>query len=310
MIYIYTTKTDLTVNCVIDWLVKYGMEYFRVNSDEFFKLFEKGKHYFSDTDVHWFWKWNTTSQIMNNYFINSYNDNALNSALNRERKVLFDLYFENYVKKAINHPKYVEVNKLSQIETAINCGFKVPNTIITVSRDILGEFLLKHKFIITKCINSSLNLALNNKTYKSFATKVNMEDIKQLPQTFFPSLFQEYIQREFEIRVIYCGGMIYSIALFASKEDGVDIGSSINNKSIEYLPYNLPDYIEKKICNLMDELQLQIGSIDLIYSNKGDYIFLEVNPSGQFIGYSNQCNYCIEKNIAKYLKNIQNEKNQ
>jgi D-alanine-D-alanine ligase-like ATP-grasp enzyme len=53
---------------------------------------------------------------------------------------------------------------------------------------------------------------------------------------------------------------------------------------------------------------LDIGSIDMIYTTDNKYVFLEVNPSGQFLGYSDTCNYCIEKKIAEFLIKKQNEK--
>ena len=59
----------------------------------------------------------------------------------------------------------------------------------------------------------------------------------------------------------------------------------------------------------MHKFGLQMGSIDMIFSTEGDYVFLEVNPSGQFTGYANPCNYNIEKHIAEYLIATDNEEN-
>jgi glutathione synthase/RimK-type ligase-like ATP-grasp enzyme len=50
-----------------------------------------------------------------------------------------------------------------------------------------------------------------------------------------------------------------------------------------------------------------MGSIDMIYSKQQEYIFLEVNPSGQFMGYSEACNYQLDRIIAEYLINQQHQ---
>ena len=47
---------------------------------------------------------------------------------------------------------------------------------------------------------------------------------------------------------------------------------------------------------------INTGSIDLIYSLSNEYVFLEVNPQGQFDWLSKNCNYYIEKDIAELLK--------
>ena len=53
----------------------------------------------------------------------------------------------------------------------------------------------------------------------------------------------------------------------------------------------------------MYKLELNSGSIDLILDKKNRFVFLEINPIGQFGMTSFPCNYSIEKEIAKYLCN-------
>ena len=56
----------------------------------------------------------------------------------------------------------------------------------------------------------------------------------------------------------------------------------------------------------MDNLKLNSGSIDLVYTKDEDYYFLEVNPVGQFAMVSEPCNYYLEKIVAQKLS--ENEK--
>ncbi|NJO92369.1 MAG: hypothetical protein HC831_27910 [Chloroflexia bacterium] len=67
------------------------------------------------------------------------------------------------------------------------------------------------------------------------------------------------------------------------------------------VPYKLPDEIKNKLIALMNEIELDTGSIDMIVDKKGKYIFLEVNPNGQYGLVSDTCNYYLEKEIADYL---------
>ena len=52
---------------------------------------------------------------------------------------------------------------------------------------------------------------------------------------------------------------------------------------------------------LMKQLQLESGSIDMVVTPNNEYVFLEVNPVGQFDYVSKLCNYFIEKEIAVKL---------
>ena len=51
----------------------------------------------------------------------------------------------------------------------------------------------------------------------------------------------------------------------------------------------------------MKYVNLNTGSIDMIVTKENEYIFLEVNPVGQFGMVSQPCNYYLEKKITEYL---------
>ena len=70
------------------------------------------------------------------------------------------------------------------------------------------------------------------------------------------------------------------------------------------VPFKLPDKIEKKLLKFAEMTDLDTGSFDLIVTKKEkEFIFLEVNPYGQFGWLSKNCNYYLEKQIAEYFEN-------
>ena len=69
----------------------------------------------------------------------------------------------------------------------------------------------------------------------------------------------------------------------------------------------LLEELKDKLTEFMEVSNLDTGSIDLIVTPNNEYIFLEVNPVGQFEWLSTNCNYYIEKHIANYFSN--NEQN-
>ncbi len=70
------------------------------------------------------------------------------------------------------------------------------------------------------------------------------------------------------------------------------------------VPYTLPKYIEDKLHQLMCDLNLNTGSIDLIFTESDKYYFLEVNPVGMFSPMTWPLNYHIEKDIALHLNKV------
>ena len=66
-------------------------------------------------------------------------------------------------------------------------------------------------------------------------------------------------------------------------------------------PYTLPFDVEEKICKMMNALKLNTGSLDLIKSRNNEFVFLEVNPSGQFGMTAFPCNYPLHKEVSDYL---------
>ena len=51
----------------------------------------------------------------------------------------------------------------------------------------------------------------------------------------------------------------------------------------EIRPHRLPDEIERRLIMLRRTLGLRYGAADLILSTSGEYVFLEINPGGQFL---------------------------
>ncbi|ULT23576.1 hypothetical protein KUH03_31060 [Sphingobacterium sp. E70] len=107
---------------------------------------------------------------------------------------------------------------------------------------------------------------------------------------------------------------MYSMVIFSQLDDATKIdfrAENYNDLSIKKTPFLLPDALNKKIKILMKELGLCTGSIDMIVSDKDEYIFLEVNPIGQFGMTSIPCNYHIEKklhsNLWKWIKDFMKE---
>ena len=116
-------------------------------------------------------------------------------------------------------------------------------------------------------------------------------------------MFQEYIEKLYEIRAFYLDGNFYCSAIMSQNDSRtkVDFRNYNIEKPNRTPSYKLPIDLEEKISQLMACLNLNSGSIDLLVDVSGNYIFLEVNPIGQFGQVSKPCNYFLEMEVAKHL---------
>lgn len=192
--------------------------------------------------------------------------------------------------------------KAHQIKIAQDVGLKTPDTIITNSKKKLKEFASKYDQIISKNIGE-ISSVFYYKLFMTYTCLITPEFIEQLPDQFFLSLFQEAIEKDFEIRVFYLDGSLYSMAIFSNKDAQTKIDFRMYNgeKPNRVVPFRLPPDLERKIVEFMKRINLTTGSLDLIFSDTGEYYFLEVNPVGQFGMVSFPCNYNLEKLVAQYL---------
>jgi len=196
------------------------------------------------------------------------------------------------------------VNKLHVMDVAKMAGLSVPETYVVTSREDIHALLEKvDSGIITKALSDGVYTFTKERGYYSYTEKLTVENIHTLPDYFFPSLLQMQINKKFELRVFYLKGTFYAMAIFSQRDKttAVDFRKYNTEKPNRQVPFQLPAAVTDKLQKVMDQLSLDTGSIDLIVDEFNEYIFLEVNPIGQFSMTSVPCNYYLERKIAQLL---------
>ena len=225
--------------------------------------------------------------------------------MEREWEVLNQFFLQNLAnkKRSLSHPKNTNINKLQQLLAAHKAGLKIPYTLVSTKKE---QLLKDHHTMITKALYDPTTFKIEDITYKTYTAKLPAPLKKSLDNTVFPSYIQEELDKAYELRVFYLAGKCYSLAIFSqsNKKTRVDFRAYDRQRPNRMVPYQLPGDIEEKINLLMNMLQLNTGSIDLVVTKNGAYYFLEVNPRGQFGMISYPCNYRIEKEIARFLMQL------
>lgn len=322
MIYIFSEIDDPSTNYIIDWLLHYKQDFKRDNGldsiDSPFNM--NNKFYFELTECFKSPNIKIANSIwyrrpsFDNFNYNLERVSALSKEIPKDvfknnlrlHNLIFKKIFLKNIEnesKIIGNSDIVGLNKIFVLNEALKLGLNIPRTIVTNSITELNCFIEKEKNIIVKPLFEVVGFFKSNYSYISLTTLLDKNSIS--PVNFSVSLFQTYIEKEYEIRVFIIDNILYSMAIFSQRNDQTkvdfrDYDDSYMNKMV---PYNLNKKDSTKLKKLIQKFNLNTGSIDLIKSTDGKIYFLEINPVGQFDFLSKNCNYHLEKIIAKNLLN-------
>lgn len=327
MILIISSKDDHSTVDVIDWLRRYNVPFERISSEDpisFLSLTISGQtddaqiminqnlYLLSDFTSVWYRRsWLAFEKTEFISELDEQFDNQVNDQLRSEVFYLNDFFDKYFLNRMLNRRGDVTLNKLMVLKQATQFGLKVPETHIISAKEILINLLkINKKKFITKNFSPGIFVGLNQYFLNSYTLEVSDEMIQELPQYFHPTLFQERIEKLFEIRSFYLNGSFYSSAILSQndKKTMVDFRNYNHEKPNRTPPYKLPVQITDKLNDLMKELELQSGSIDLLVTVDGGFVFLEVNPIGQFSQVSKPCNYHLERKVADSLIHTHHER--
>lgn len=318
MILIKSTEYDYSTFEVAKWLKHFKHEYIQLNCDfsevNEILLSNNNSHLqLADTKIAFskvnsFWyrrKSHLMLPTLNESLI--HNKAEVKKNIGTELMYLNEYAYYNLFKyigtRHINHPNFGDLNRLKTLDIAANIGLLVPNYIVTNKKEYVRKFQNKYKKIVIKPISNAEFLKTKKINYLQYTKLISINQINKLPELFFPSLFQEYIEKDFEIRTFYINGSYKSMAIFSqeSKQTSIDFRRYNTKDPNIKVPFKLPKLIENKITKVFKAYKMNSGSIDLLHTPSNKYFFLEINPVGQFGMVSEPCNYYLEKIIAKKL---------
>ncbi len=202
------------------------------------------------------------------------------------------------------HPERGDLNKLVVLAVAEKCGLDVPRFLVTTSKRDLGGAVAEAEQV-TKALSDGVYFFdhVGTRGYYSYTEVLAEENVEGLPATFAPSLVQTRVAKTLDLRIFFLEGHCYSMAIFSQADERtqVDFRRYNEERPNRTVPYQMPAAVETRLCMLFSELGLNTGSADMILDDQGRYVFLEINPHGQFSMVSSPCNYHLERAIASAL---------
>jgi glutathione synthase/RimK-type ligase-like ATP-grasp enzyme len=204
-------------------------------------------------------------------------------------------------------------SKLYQLAAAVQAGLRIPKTVATNDpaavrafvASVDGRVLFKpvagfaprgadFSHHLAKHFGDRIEIEVeahpdSDHTEVVFAQILTPEKLDRIDSlSLSPAIFQEYIEKAADIRVTIVGERIFSCRICSQRTEAtaVDFRRMVLLDDADQVPHEahrLPPEIAGKLLGLMQTLGLSFGCIDLVETIDGEYVFLEVNPSGQWM---------------------------
>ena len=177
----------------------------------------------------------------------------------------------------VNRPsrQWFACRKALQMAVANRLGLRTPATLITNDAAQVREF--RKRFAMT--IFKSMGEAAHENTATRTLSDHDMDRLDSLVNC--PAIFQEFIEARFDIRLTVIGNRMFAVRI--DSQNGQSHVDWRFDNSVDFELFEMEPGIKARISLLMRELGLTYGAIDLRQTTDGEYVFLEVNPSGQYL---------------------------
>jgi glutathione synthase/RimK-type ligase-like ATP-grasp enzyme len=96
-----------------------------------------------------------------------------------------------------------------------------------------------------------------------------------------PTILQPYVEKAFELRCVVIGDKIFAAKMDTQADEKSRVDSRGGEPDHEI--FALPDAVEASLRRVMRSFDLNFASLDMIVTPDGEFVFLELNPNGQWL---------------------------
>lgn len=198
----------------------------------------------------------------------------------------------------MNPPAADEVGqrKIRQLQIARRIGLSIPETLVTNNPAEARDFVEQYE------PGNVVRKAFRNIPQAPRETMlVREEDLALMDSVrYAPVIFQSFVPVEADLRVTVVEDEIFAAAVYSEKDFDADYRRGLGSAKV--VPYTLPEDVASGLLDLMRELDLRFGAIDLRVTPDGEHVFLEVNPAGEYLFISERTGQPIPQAIAACLE--------
>lgn len=200
----------------------------------------------------------------------------------------------------LNHPAdiaHAEYKPL-QLAAADAAGLRVPDTVITNDVDTARNFLAVVGRAVYKPLSGG-GIAEDGTYRLIYATPVDGDQLDE-SVTRTAHLFQAWVAKDHEVRLTVVDEQFHA-ARIDTRSEAAAIDWRSDYDHLDYAITDVPAHVRRATLALMRALRLRFGTLDFVVTPDGDWVFLEVNPNGQWAWIEDATGLPIAASIADAL---------
>lgn len=314
---IISNKSDITSDFIVKQLKEKEIDFFRFNTDELTKTISctldlyKNSFILYDTNKNEKINLNEITAV---YFrrpelpiiesddLNSGEINLIQNEILYTLEGIYTLLRKAYWISPIYSIREAE-NKIFQLEVAKKLNLKIPNSIISNQYEDVYEF---YSNCDENCIIKPIKSGLIEEENKSKVIYTNLLD--KIPSSreqinSCPNFLQSHIIKKGDVRVTMVGEKAFATMIHSQENTKTKVDWRISQDFLKHTRIELPSDIHNKCVQLLRHLKLRFGAIDFVLDKNEEFIFLEINPNGQWAWIEKLTGYQISHEITNLLVN-------
>ena len=174
--------------------------------------------------------------------------------------------------------------KATQLQQAQQIGFEIPPTLFTLDPQAALEFHRRHEGrIISKLAGTAFNERFLQRWVR-YTEPVSARDLATFASLRFgPVILQAMVPKRIELRVTVVGDRVFAAEIHSQQRARTRLDwRRYDLARTPHRVHALPQDVAQRSAALTRRLGLLYGAIDLVLTPDGHYVFLEINPNGQF----------------------------
>jgi glutathione synthase/RimK-type ligase-like ATP-grasp enzyme len=209
----------------------------------------------------------------------------------------------------INNPFTTRIahRKMLQLKVAHEVGFKVPATIVTNRAEVALAFACERNEVALKSlgaisvIQDGEDCALQ---YGIFTRRVAYEELVGVADKIMhmPTLFQEFIEKQSELRVTCVGKEVFACRITPRDGDLTADDYRFDTQNLRHAAVEVPE-LTSRIHAYMEAMRLNFACFDFLVPANGEPVFAEANCNGQWLWVQERTGQQIGRAIAAELLN-------
>ena len=194
-------------------------------------------------------------------------------------------------------------HKALQLRIAGSLGFELPPTLFTNNPEDFLEFYQQHNGrIVSKLVSSSF-YKFTGTTFNRYTQVVSKRDIAYARTIrLCPVIFQAYVPKRVGLRITVVGQKVFAAEIHSQQSNHTRHDwRRYDRYKTPYFQHDLPGDVERRCIQLVEKLGLCYGAIDMVLTPDGRYVFLEINPNGQYLWIEKLTGLAISDAICDLL---------